>query len=179
MASDYPGALDPAPPELVGGVDVLTADVLDHAVRMLRAVEVALGLMPADMTVLDGGKDLGTVADAIFQLNRVETGKHGPVTIASEEEFDVVQVNFSDSKRFTVPPMVKLQTHQPYDATTNLTERLEPRNVTTSGFQIAVLREVDTFGNPVPSPFGGHPFSSFTLTFTWLAIQPPFGFVED
>ncbi|NQU47014.1 MAG: hypothetical protein HQ519_00060 [Planctomycetes bacterium] len=154
----------------MGGVDVFVADVADHAVRMLRAVQVALGTRPADLSALDGGKDMGTVADAIFHLNRVQSGGYAGTTISSIEEFDAVTVYFDGPNRFTMPPMVRIQTWEPYDATNHTVERLEPRNVTKISFQLAVLR--DTSG----SPFASFPF---TLKFKWFAIEPPFGFEEE
>ena len=159
MASDYPTAIDPALPEIVNRFDALTPDVLQHVIDMLEAVQTGLGNRPGDLTALAGGQDLGSVASALFQLSRVQTGHFGPSTITSEEDLDAVKVDFDN--RFSIPPFVFIQCQQPLSVTQ--VPRLTPRNVRTGDFQIATVRWSLT------STY------SYSLEFDWLAIEPPFG----
>jgi hypothetical protein len=167
MSSRYPTDLDETPPDLVGGADQITPDCLSHVAEMLQATQTALGLRPADQTALEGGLDFGNLADLGVHHSRVESGTYSG-TMADWFAVKGLFVQFS-ANRFTRPPMVFLQTLQPFDPTNNWVYVFEPRLVTTEHFQVFYRhRGAITF-----------PAYPFTLQFDWLAIQPPFGEEAD
>lgn len=160
MASEYPAKLDPQPPLLRSQVDTVTNEVVEHLLDMIKAVQTTLGTRPGDLSALAGGLDQGNVAQAIFQLSRVKMGTYGPTSLTGSGQLKDLEISLDS--RFTIPPFIVLQTHQPRSG--NEVVRFLPRNVTKESFQLAL--------SPNWSVSTTFPM---TVEFDWLAIEPPFG----
>jgi hypothetical protein len=153
--SDYPGAIDPEPPFLRGGMDFVPANALTYAIAQIQAIQGELGNDPTLFTSL-GGIHFGTIAAFLLARLRMEGGTE-TITGSGKTEFPVTFT----AGRFSAPPIVLLC--RQYGSSTEPGEykHYSAKSVTAEGFKIGT-------SDPPPSTIT-------SVTLQWLAIQGPFG----
>lgn len=171
--TDYPTTIDNNPPLLEDDQDSLNGEALSFHSEILEALQALIGLGSTDVELGDESAPYGALAAIFLAVCRVQTGFQDLQSIAANTAGPSTNstiyysyVTFQEGK-FTIPPYVILQpmagirgSGGPADYVDNYTVD----KVTTNGCR--VTSHIAATGST-----GG--------SFSWMAIQPPFGWSGD
>mgnify|MGYP003672419553 CR=1 FL=1 len=179
--TDYPTNIDPALPTLRDDVDTLRENGMKHIADMIIATQTLVGTGFTDLTSMNrptgegGATKFGNLSQMLLALSRIETGEHSATFESSNSgEYagsPVCTIDFSDS-RFTVPPFIFIQTIIGSQMTTAGYRQAKFTAIAVTQKRFSVTTSQRLAGKSTGS--GGTP-----IKFHWLAVQPPFGFVNS
>jgi hypothetical protein len=178
--SDYPTNIDPELPTLRDDVDTLRENGMKHIADMIIATQTLVGAGFTDLTSMNsptgegGATKYGNLSQMLLALSRVETGEYSATYDTDGHEYlsnPVCTIDFTSS-RFLVPPFIFIQTITGKQSTTAgyRQAKFTAINVSKKRFSVTTSKNLAGFSSGV----GGTP-----IKFHWLAIQPPFGFVNS